>query len=413
MLSSKTLNLFHESVEKIRNLRLHIEDENILMIDAIKLKKISFSRTIAKFRNPTKELRASTIADLKEANCENIIFALSFPLESYLDNILGKIIIRCIEENDSDIFERLISLATSKFESIEFLEITPIWGIKTKEPIIINDRIRLVPINDLPDSKQKDELLNFQNNDFFFGNIILSRPETAIVAKQKITRQDIKEQYKNIDYFTDKISTALVAFFPCAIWEYSRWIQFDNPDFDTLSMKADKAKPIIDILPKFTFSKEITQNEYALIIDFLNKYLNLDEKVRDKINIALVRLNNSLKRTNEGDRALELSIAFEVLLSEESTSEISYKVRVRGSRLIGGDINQRLKNFDILSNIYSIRSQMVHKGSVKAGKQYNIFGLGKINAHEVCTESTVLCANLINIIIDYRSFPKWREFDIN
>ena len=78
MLSSKTLKLFHESVEKIRNLRLHIEGENILMIDAIKLKKISLSRIIAKFRNPTKELRASTIADLKEANYEILFLPLLF-----------------------------------------------------------------------------------------------------------------------------------------------------------------------------------------------------------------------------------------------------------------------------------------------------------------------------------------------
>ena len=413
MLSQKTRQTFSETVEKVKKSTVEFENKSYSTLEAVKLTGEIRGKAFNKFTALTAELRELVQKDLKNSGCSDIVFSGSFTLDLYISYILQKIIIRTIDECDDSIFERLISLAASDVDNFEYYEITPIWGITIKEPIVINQNIKLINTEQLPDSPQRQDLLNFTLSDQFFQNAPFSPPATAIVVKKKITRKDIRENYKNVDFFNDNIKLALVALIPSAIWEHSYWTEFTDPDINTLVMKADKAKPTIDIVPSFTRSREIKKEDFDSVITYLKKYLNLNKDTKNKINIALSRLNNALKRKDTGDCAIELGIALESLLSGDEKSEITDRDRVRGSKFLGGDLQEKSKNSDILKHCYSIRSEMVHNGSLKENKMYSVGHTEKMDGDSICREASKICAALIRKIVDQGNIPNWPEFDIN
>ena len=75
--------------------------------------------------------------------------------------------------------------------------------------------------------------------------------------------------------------------------------------------------------------------------------------------IAVQRFNSSYQRANQPDRLLDLLIAFEALLSDDSQA-VGYKIALRCVKLLGEPLPQMEDDFKFLKRVYNARSKIVH-----------------------------------------------------
>jgi hypothetical protein len=145
--------------------------------------------------------------------------------------------------------------------------------------------------------------------------------------------------------------------------------------------------------------------------DLVVAYLALTPSVAERISVAIERLSLALRRHHPADRAVELSIALESLLSDQLPNEVTHKVKVRATRLLGGSEETRALNFGIIGRTYEIRSILVHTGK-KEVKSKSIESR-VMSPEEVTTRCAKLCVQIIKRIIFAKEFPSWASFDIN
>jgi len=101
------------------------------------------------------------------------------------------------------------------------------------------------------------------------------------------------------------------------------------------------------------------------VAKFIRGYLALPDAPRARVRVALLRLNQALRRRSAGDGAIELSIAFEALTGDDQTMEMTHKVKVRSSRILGGTSEERRRNSAIVGRMYALRSKLVHTGTFR------------------------------------------------
>ncbi|WP_323813570.1 hypothetical protein [Cellvibrio sp. NN19] len=99
----------------------------------------------------------------------------------------------------------------------------------------------------------------------------------------------------------------------------------------------------------------------------LNTFLNIPPKLRKPIEIGLFRLGQAMNTMNTTQKAIDLGIALECILTAPSTKDqLSFQFRTIGSLLVGGDFEERKRNFWLFKAIYNLRSQAVHNGEISA-----------------------------------------------
>ncbi|WP_192355966.1 HEPN domain-containing protein [Mesorhizobium mediterraneum] len=91
-------------------------------------------------------------------------------------------------------------------------------------------------------------------------------------------------------------------------------------------------------------------------------YLCIRQIVDTRLGLALRRLNAAMTRDEPADAILDATIALEILLGDDDSQAISWKLRMRAAALAGlvADQAAMLKMRDVLSRVYSIRSAIVH-----------------------------------------------------
>src|SRR2546422_858598 len=86
-----------------------------------------------------------------------------------------------------------------------------------------------------------------------------------------------------------------------------------------------------------------------------------------RVDLAMRRFNLAYERLMFEDRLIDYMIGLEaLLLRSEEQQELGFRLALRGSRLLGHDPNARSGTFSRLRSAYSVRSEIVHGGSVPA-----------------------------------------------
>jgi hypothetical protein len=136
------------------------------------------------------------------------------------------------------------------------------------------------------------------------------------------------------------------------------------------------------------------------------QFLALDRASRQQLGVSLDRLNLAIRRSRPIDKAIELGIAFESLLTsdKDANRSLSYLLRLRGARLGGAAAARRLEIAKLLSDVYDLRSKAVHRGAFNESLTRK--------AIEVLPKGIELCVALIRAIIARGGVPDWDQFDI-
>ena len=127
---------------------------------------------------------------------------------------------------------------------------------------------------------------------------------------------------------------------------------------------------------------EFTPEKLENVAELYRAFQLLPPKLTRRLRVALRRLGLAMRRHWSVDAAIDIGIALEALLGDDRPNDasITMTLRLRGSRLLGRNLEERLQISELLSSIYVVRSKAVHIGmlpeEVKGMKSNDVLARG-------------------------------------
>lgn len=297
--------------------------------------------------------------------------------------------------------------------------IAALWNVPVDSDVQLTPEVRLVPFDSLPPSAQKTAVENSQlQSEPIWSPFNGKKPSSALVIPYQVAPflcdpeqgRAIGNEFSNLYESVVHITLLLTLIGPRVAIQEVSWFIFDDPDLELALMGQVQSRQVMEILPSVSAQDSLALNSEEAI-EIIRRFNALSPSAKEKIKIATDRLKRALLRHQPADKAVEVSIALEILCGDKQTSEMTHKVKVRAVRLLGGNPDVRERNRTILTKTYDIRSKLVHQGSHDT-KPISVLG-ESMEVDAVISEACQLCAELIKTVIRRGAFPDWLHFDIN
>jgi hypothetical protein len=306
------------------------------------------------------------------------------------------------------------------------VSVAALWGVPVEQRIELTSEVSIVPIAEVPDCNQKQWLENrlISAMDSTPHSALSMYPSSSALIKRSriepyiiLPEEDPEIAKRATDQFLAThellrdITSVLTVVGPRASLPISQWFTFDDSDFQRAGFTAGtRTSSFIEILPLFGPESypPLDPIEGPAIV---RAFLALVPDVKDRLRVSIERINQALRRRSVGDKAVELCTALETLVGDRGTTEMTHKVKVRATRLVGGTPSVRLRNSKLLNEAYGIRSQLVHTGKVDESKKRFICDQ-HLSLTDIVKETIVIAVDLIKILIRRGSIPEWSKFDV-
>ncbi len=318
---------------------------------------------------------------------------------------------RTMRSNDpSEAIKWLLDLLSRNSET--GIGVMVLSGISVKEPCQLTKDVMLLPISALPESSAKEWLLRPRDPAAIPGLpwSLMTPPKAAVTVRETITpllHDNRKGDFPSQDdpfrlhSLLDEARLALTVIGPSAPLDEAYWFQFDDSDLNEAASGGITTSGL-DVLP-WPFANEV-ELDLADAQAVVSRYLSLDGSIRNRLRIALGRLNQALRRRPSGDKAIDLCIALEAILVD-GVGENTYKVGLRAALLLPCAAADRILSRGLIGALYTVRSAVLHSGLVP--KQVKVVSQGKKTLEEIMSHSTNVCADVVRSLITRGTFPDW------
>ncbi|MFM9880610.1 MAG: hypothetical protein ACKVOO_09415 [Burkholderiaceae bacterium] len=163
---------------------------------------------------------------------------------------------------------------------------------------------------------------------------------------------------------------------------------------------------------KFSNIVDVTQVSQLEIEHCFEALEKLENSRKIRLRLPLDRLNKSfLSAFDQVASAIELGIALESMFAPVKLSEgISYAIRTRAAKWLGGTLDQRKQIMEALKNVYDLRSLAIHagrfdtEGAKKAWRDFE-----KVSA-ALGTGRRIVAESLVKVLLEGE--PNWEDFDL-
>ncbi|WP_157033814.1 HEPN domain-containing protein [Belnapia moabensis] len=289
------------------------------------------------------------------------------------------------------------------------------WRVAVLSGVRISDRhdlgnsLFLVPLDQVPDTTNKIRLLNredslctpaaalvhiFEVRDFFCGP-----QEAAVVPKEHEARVVMMRDAADCIMIAADAPAGIVA-------EWTLIAEAAAPRFPDSIMTVDPAVA-------YTFAPDVALEGSRVeeAGDTLKNWVAFGGDKRS-LRTACSRLRRSRRNhMHSEDRAIDLGIALEVLLSHgaHSDQEITYRLSTRGAWLAGCDAAERRRIAGQLKAVYGLRSKAVHTGAVPSSVTINGSRTDIFSALE---EGENLCGRLVRAVLARDGWPDWETLTL-
>jgi hypothetical protein len=335
----------------------------------------------------------------------------SLGITSDLSEIARRLIKEARRSSPSESVERLLRFISENV--VDQHEAVVLWGFTPKEATQLLDDVYVIPVADLPDSREKRMVIEESRGTpyefgarpraalfraFRFGPVLdVSLPHVGNPPPESVSRVEKSQAMV-------KMATALTAAIAAPVYRVFSWslpdesapVPIGGKGGGTYQPHAYMDGPVVDVAA-------------SPASEVVKAYLDLSPESTDALQIPLSRLNSAkLEALDEyrlADAFLDLGIALEVLLGKkDEKSEIAYRLRTRGAVLRGGDGTRRLGTSAVLNAVYAARSQVAHGGALGSIK---VPGRGSVPAAELFREAASITQELIQIVIKQGAIPDW------
>lgn len=340
----------------------------------------------------------------------------------------------------------------------QLIEVVPIWGMSPRSAIDLGDGILIVPTAELPDSKLKDMFLARRRHRFSFDIANSApRPGAAIVRVTKhgpiydpVTSKAAAKSRQHSELMLRVVLAPSEAERQLAMRQLAELMPMSQEEgtTDSIGVLANELaevvalltpKPIIPVghwyqrpeaLPLVGMLSGYSgpTNEHPLYIEVplqdyaahdiqatVKQYLALPEKTRRQLRTPLRRLNQSRRQLQHHTieaAAIELGIAAEALLTQDRDKDapISFTLRARGTLLLGGAPDVRLRTYQTLRDLYDLRSTVAHEGFIVEHQDRRPSKKDRERmkrARETAEAGQALCIAMIRKVIELGELPAW------
>ena len=246
-----------------------------------------------------------------------------------------------------------------------------VYGVEPSVEVDLGEGVMLLPLNAMPPSGDKEQLLQAK-----FGSNPSPIPvASAALIKRYKTKKIVSSESAPDEGFEEvlKVQSELyqVALLlncisgVCCTAGYSTSYSLPDGPLGPFAGRGGGSQ-VHDVLPRRVTRFEGGQQSFANI---QRKFRERPVNDQQKLSHALYRFAQAKGRLNEGDKALDLGIALEMLLlntdhkNKELPSQLSLQFRLRGCWLIAESYEERSELYQKLGKIYGLRSQIAHNGN--------------------------------------------------
>lgn len=278
--------------------------------------------------------------------------------------------------------------------------INTLWvlGIELNKTIALENGFQIVPIEEMPDSREKEQYLKHDFHNTFPHSV--PKPKAAIIyvcdVAKTLDGNDLSDEmnrnkdFWNSSQYLHEISLALNALDDISCIPYFS-TSYSLPNMPIgLFAGSGGGSPIHDVFGYKTsnLAENIVKDINALMIAF-NK---LSPNNKSRLGRILSRLSQAKRREQIEDKILDLGIALEMSLLEDNKSndQLSLSFRLRGSWLLGKNKEERRRIFRQLKDLYVYRSQVAHSGILCGNDQEEINSIrGRFKEYSLLAEKTI------------------------
>lgn len=264
--------------------------------------------------------------------------------------------------------------------------IAEVCGVTVKEKIQISNGVTLVPLVQLPASANA-EALQRQYNSPWEHNFPTWSACGAYLEDDHFSLSPTSSEPNRSDVLENTIYALTVASNDFAPVVGSSWVDFVDTDLAATDVGRMYRPTFFDGGVSY---KHIDINPDA--VAWVEKYLQVDEEPRKKLDRAIFRLNISRRRLNPMDQSLDAGICLEILLGDGSEN-VSYKIRLRTARMLGNTYDDKKAVFSDVKNLYNARSKTAHGGTFLAK-----------NSDDVA-RGNVICTQLLQHMCEKKFIP--------
>ncbi len=265
-------------------------------------------------------------------------------------------------------------------EHSDVLGVLWVYGVKPETTQPLTDDVALMPVEEMPDSDDKEHILKSVLRFRVHPGVELL-PTAALVKRYRTIKvlrpREEKPEPDNgatprtwpefeVQKHLHKVGLLLNCL-PgvCCTSAYST--SYSPPEVPLGPFGGSGGgMSLRDIVPLRV--SRLKQGHEATLSELVDKYQQLPEPSKRRLERAIMRLAQAKGRIDLQDMALDLGIALEMLLlnTEHNRSELPGQLhlhfRSRGAWLLGRTAAERRDLFRVFGKIYSWRSQVAHNG---------------------------------------------------
>ncbi len=261
-------------------------------------------------------------------------------------------------------------------ESISILNTLWILGISVEAPVDLVEGYKILPIEKMPDSREKDEFSKLGTHQF--GDIT-NQPKAAIV-KECLVLKTSPNELAQLGTGSELLSTQKqlldISLLLNSLPQISCTSHFQtaypsNAPFGPFGGSSGGIySPDVPSRNNTICTLEHASQLCELIKVFSRKAAS--EQIR--LHRILHRIAQAKKRMQIEDKILDLSIALEMLLLGDNgnNDQLSLSFRLRGSWLLGSDASSRSELYKQFRDLYGYRCQVAHSGILCKGNAQEI-----------------------------------------
>lgn len=243
--------------------------------------------------------------------------------------------------------------------------INTLWvlGIEVDNPIELENRVRIISVEQMPDSRDKEQYLK---DEYFFRQLHSPpMPKAAITYKCEITKiyrknnsfsREKDKQFWDSSNLLDNVALLLNAI------DGVSCIPYFSTSYSLMEMPMGMfggtcgSGPLHEIWG--SSSSKLSANSTFKINELLRAFYRLSPGNKMRMSRVLSRLSQAKRRKQIEDKILDLGIALEMALLEDNKNydQLSLSFRLRGSWLIGSTNEERQIIYCKLKGNYSLPS---------------------------------------------------------
>ncbi len=247
--------------------------------------------------------------------------------------------------------------------STEIDTVHALWilGIELENTVELSNGIKIIPINEMPNSDFKEKFLqNRLRRDLFR----LPSPRCAIVINSTQNKLGKIQKDHSVYEKINAIALLLNLISNASCLPYLNTVGVAEHTPIGLFGGTGGSSSIGDVIGNKT--QQLTQSDFDEINDIFKSFLGLSEKEQSRFRTIIKRISQAKRRSSIEDKILDLVISLEMMLLENNDkSQLKLQFRLRGSLLISTTDIEKTNSFATLGKLYDYRSSVAHSGMLK------------------------------------------------